>query len=47
MEKNPYNEFLSIIKETSKSNITENKLYDTSEEDLLNMLNSPNNILEI
>lgn len=26
MEKNPYNEFLSIIKETSKSNITENKL---------------------
>jgi predicted nucleotidyltransferase len=27
--------------------ITENKLYDTSEEDLLNMLNSPNNILGI
>ena len=27
--------------------ITKNKLYDTSEEDLLNMLNSPNNILGI
>ncbi len=28
MEKNPFNELLSIIKETSKSNITENKLFN-------------------
>ena len=28
MEKNPFNELISIIKETSKSNITENKLFN-------------------